>query len=130
MGDLTPPLRDMFLTTDTDITPTEPTVTTTERGPLMLRLRLRLIPRLSMATTGTLTVWDTTWAMLVTATLATPSLMVGSLPPMLPLATPLPTQPEVSPTPAMSVSAPTTLEPSSPARQKWQHSVLLNLLNS
>merc|ERR1711997_542593 len=89
--DLTPPLRDMFLTTDTDITPT---VTTTERGPLMLRLMLRLIPRLSMATTATLTVWDTTWAMLDTATLATPLLMVGSLPPMLPLATPLPTLPE------------------------------------
>merc|ERR1712141_349716 len=76
--DLMLPLRDMFLTTATDITPT---VTTTERGPLMLRLMLRLIPRLSMATTGTLTVWDTTWAMLDTATLATPSLMVGSLPP-------------------------------------------------
>ena len=54
--DLTPPPRAMFLTTATDITFMVPMVTTTERGPLMLRLMLRLSPRLSMATTVTLTV--------------------------------------------------------------------------
>merc|ERR1719500_1298894 len=53
----------MFLTTVTDITPM---VTTTARGPLMLRLRL------SMAIMVTLTVWDTTLAMLVTDTLDIP----------------------------------------------------------
>ena len=54
--DLTPPPRAMFLTTATDITFMVPMVTTTERGPLMLRLMLRLSPRLSMATTVTPTV--------------------------------------------------------------------------
>merc|ERR1712061_538201 len=68
---LTSPPRAMFLTPDF----------TTARGPPMLRLRLRPSPRLSMATTVTLTVLATTWAMLATATLATPSLMVESLPP-------------------------------------------------
>merc|ERR1712183_264562 len=105
---LTLPPRDMFLTTATDITPTPDT--STERGLPMLRLRPRPSPRLSMATTVTLTVLATTWAMLATATLATPSLMVESLPPTLPSVTPWPTLPEVSPTPATSGSAPTTLE--------------------
>merc|ERR1719174_789422 len=58
----------MFLTTGTDTTPM---VTTTARGPLMPSPRLRL--RLSMAITDTLTVWDTTLAMLVTDTLASPT---------------------------------------------------------
>merc|ERR1719500_2256724 len=58
----------MFLTTVTDITPM---VTTTARGPLMLRPSPRLRLRLSMAITDTLTVWDTTLAMLVTDTLDT-----------------------------------------------------------
>merc|ERR1739840_25707 len=85
--DLTLPPRAMFLTTATDITPTD---TTTERGPPMLRLRLRPSPRLSMATTVTLTVLATTLAML-----ATPLLMVlESLPPT-PSVTPWPTLPEV-----------------------------------
>merc|ERR1719507_2879524 len=55
----------MFLTTVTDITPM--VVTTMARGPLMLMLSPRLRLRLSM--TDTLTVWDTTLAMLVTDTL-------------------------------------------------------------
>merc|ERR1739840_28525 len=89
---LTLPPRAMFLTTATDITPTD---TSTARGPPMLRLRLRPSLRLSMATTVTLTVLATTWAMLATATLATPSLMVESLPPTPPSVTPWPTLPEV-----------------------------------
>merc|ERR1719460_2507038 len=89
----------MFLTTGTDITPM---VTTTARGPLMLMLSPRL--RLSMAITDTLTVWDTTLAMLVTDTLDTPTL---------PWVTPWPTLPVESPTPPTSASAPTTSEPSS-----------------
>merc|ERR550525_2334258 len=90
---LTLPPRAMFLTTATDITPTD---TSTARGPPMLRLRLRPSPRLSMATTATLTVLATTLAMLATATLATPSLMVlESLPPTPPSVTPWPTLPEV-----------------------------------
>merc|ERR1739842_207129 len=89
---LTLPPRAMFLATATDITPTD---TSTARGPPMLRLRLRPSPRLSMATTVTLTVLATTWAMLATATLATPSLMVESLPPTPPSVTPWPTLLEV-----------------------------------
>merc|ERR1719412_1359801 len=92
-------------------------VTTMERDLPMLRLRLRLTQRLSMAIMVTLTVWDTTLAMLDMAMLVTPSLMVESPPPTLPSDTPWPTLPEESPTPPMSVSAPTTSEPSSPARQ-------------
>merc|ERR1719237_1320532 len=88
----------MFLTTVTDITPM---VTTTARGPLMLMLSPRL--RLSMAITDTLTVWDTTLAMLVTDTLDTPTLL---------WVTPWPTLPVESPTPPTSASAPTTSEPS------------------
>merc|ERR1719460_1513413 len=92
----------MFLTTVTDIMPM---VTTTARGPLMLMLR----PRLSMAITDTLTVWDTTLAMLVTDTLDTPTLpMVESPPPTLLWVTPWPTLPVESPTPPTSASAPTT----------------------
>merc|ERR1719178_514282 len=90
----------MFLTTVTDITPM---VTTTARGPLMLMPSPRL--RLSMAITDTLTVWDTTLAMLVTDTLDTPTLPVES------------------PTPPTSASAPTTSEPSSPARQSVSSTV-------
>merc|ERR1719151_257437 len=67
----------MFLTTVTDITPM---VTTTARGPLMLRLSPRL--RLSMAITDTLTVWDTTLAML--AMLVTPTPMAMESPPPTP----------------------------------------------
>merc|ERR1719239_895274 len=89
----------MFLTTVTDITPM---VTTMARGPLMLRLSPRL--RLSMAITDTLTVWDTTLAMLVTDTLDIPTLL---------WVTPWPTLPAESPTPPTSESAPTTSEPSS-----------------
>merc|ERR1719192_2241129 len=69
------------------IMPMEPT--TMARGPLMPRLRLRL----SMALMVTLTVWDTTLAMLGTDMLATPSLMVESPPPTLPLDTLWPTLP-------------------------------------
>merc|ERR1719201_1470051 len=89
----------MFLTTVTDITPM---VTTMARGPLMLMLSPRL--RLSMAITDTLTVWDTTLAMLVTDTLDTPTL---------PWVRPWPTLPVESLTPPTSASAPTTSEPSS-----------------
>merc|ERR550525_495789 len=86
---LTP--RDKFITTATDITPTATHIPpSTARGPPMLRLRPRPSPRLSMATTVTLTVLATTWAML-----ATPSLMVESLPPTPPSVTPWPTLPEV-----------------------------------
>merc|ERR1712083_142797 len=107
--------------------------TTTERDLPMLRPRLRLTQRLSMVLMVTLTVWATTLAMLDTAMLVTPSLMVESPPPMLPLDTPWPTLPVESPTPPMLVSAPTTSVPSSPARQSAllsQHEFLLNLLNS
>merc|ERR550519_680162 len=62
-----------------------PMVTTMARGPLMPNPRLRL--RLSMALMVTLTVWDTTLAMLGMDMLATPSLMVESPPPTLPLDT-------------------------------------------
>merc|ERR1739842_291077 len=65
-----------------DIMPMEPMVTTMARGPLMPSPRLRL--RLSMALMVTLTVWDTTLAMLGTDMLATPSLMVESPPPTCP----------------------------------------------
>merc|ERR1719305_2223480 len=107
----------MFLTTVTDITPM---VTTTARGPLRLRLRLRL----SMAITDTLTVWDTTLAMLVTDTPDTPTLpMVESPPPTLLWVTPWPTLLAESPTPPTSESAPTTSEPSSPARQSVSSTV-------
>merc|ERR1719464_748753 len=109
----------MFLTTVTDITPM---VTTTARGPLMPSPRLRL--RLSMAITDTLTVWDTTLAMLVTDTLDTPTLpMVESPPPTLLWVTPWPTLLAESPTPPTSESAPTTSEPSSPARQSVSSTV-------
>merc|ERR1719222_108217 len=109
----------MFLTTVTDITPM---VTTTARGPLMLRLSPRL--RLSMAITDTITVWDTTLAMLVTDTLDIPTLpMVESPPPTPPLDTPWPTLLAESPTPPTSESAPTTSEPSSPARQSVSSTV-------
>merc|ERR1719362_2769061 len=104
----------MFLTTVTDITPM---VTTTARGPLMLMLSPRL--RLSMAITDTLTVWDTTLAMLVTDTLPT----VESPPPTLLWVTPWPTLPVESLTPPTSASAPTTSEPSSPARQSVSSTV-------
>merc|ERR1719412_246525 len=108
-------------------------VTTMERDLPMLRLRLRLTQRHSMVIMVTLTVWDTTLAMLDMAMLVTPSLMVESPPPTLPSDTPWLTLPEESPTPPMLVSAPTTSEPSSPARQSAllsQHEFLLNLLNS
>merc|ERR1712203_1077596 len=62
-----------------DITPT---VTTTERGPLMLRLRLS--QRLSTVITVTPMVWDTTSAMLAMATLVCPTLMEALPPPTLP----------------------------------------------
>merc|ERR1712001_47440 len=91
-----------------------PMVTTMARGPLMPSPRLRL--RLSMALMVTLKVWDTTLAMLGTDMLATPSLMVESPPPTLPLDTLWPTLPVEWPTPPTLVSAPTTSEPSSPAR--------------
>merc|ERR1719197_1477494 len=68
-----------------------PMVTTMARGPLMPSPRLRL--RLSMALMVTLTVWDTTLAMLGTDMPATHSLMVESLPPTLPLDTLWPTLP-------------------------------------
>merc|ERR1719174_3163373 len=111
----------MFLTTVTDITPM---VTTTARGPLMLMLSPRLRLRLSMAITDTLTVWDTTLAMLVTDTLDTPTLpMVESPPPTLLWVTPWPTLPVESLTPPTSASAPTTSEPSSPARQSVSSTV-------
>merc|ERR1719412_393898 len=114
-----------------DITPM---VTTMERDPPMLRLRLRLTQRHSMVIMVTLTVWATTLAMLDMAMLVIPSLMaMESPPPTLPSDTPWPTLPEESPTPPMLVSAPTTSEPSSPARQSAllsQHEFLLNLLNS
>merc|ERR1719336_1478306 len=97
-----------------DITPM---VTTMERDPPMLRLRLRLTQRHSMLTMVTLTVWATTLAMLDMAMLVTPSLMEESPPPTLLLGTPLPTLPGESPTPPMLVSAPTTSVPSSLARQ-------------
>merc|ERR1719174_2784071 len=109
----------MFLTTVTDITPM---VTTTARGPLMPSPRLRL--RLSMAITDTLTVWDTTLAMLVTDTLDTPTpTVMESPPPTLLWVTPWPTLPVESLTPPTSASAPTTSEPSSPARQSVSSTV-------
>merc|ERR1719433_283992 len=86
-----------------------PMDTTMARGPLMPspRLRLRLTQPCSMALMVTLTVWDTTLAML--DMLATPTLMEPESPP--------PTLPVESPPPPTLVSAPTTSEPSSPARQ-------------
>merc|ERR1712025_384524 len=78
LRDLMPPPRDMSLTTDMDIMPM---VTTTERG--RLRLMPRLTPPSSMEPMATLTVWDTTLAMLDTDTLDTPMPMVVLLPPML-----------------------------------------------
>merc|ERR550525_302146 len=64
-----------------------PMVTTMARGPLMPSPRLRL--RLSMALMVTLTVWDTTLAMLGTDMLATPTPLMDmeSPPPTLPLDT-------------------------------------------
>merc|ERR1719150_2020698 len=88
-----------------DITPM---VTTMERDPPMLRLRLRLTQRHSMVIMVTLTVWATTLAMLDMAMLVTHSLMaMESPPPTLLLDTPWPTLPGESPTPPMLVSAPT-----------------------
>merc|ERR1719507_1689981 len=108
----------MFLTTVTDITPM---VTTTARGPLMLSPRLRL----SMAIMVTLTVWATTLAMLaMLAMLDTPTLMaMESPPPTPPWDTLWPTLPAESLTPPTSESAPTTSEPSSPARQSVSSTV-------
>merc|ERR1711981_600008 len=88
----------MFLTMATAIMPMD---TTMERDLPMLRLMLRLTQRLSMDIMDTLTVWDTTLAMLDTDTLDTPSLMVELPPPTLPWVTPWPTPPEVSPTPSV-----------------------------
>merc|ERR1719158_2604492 len=70
-----------------------PMDTTMARGPLMPSPRLRL--RLSMALMVTLTVWDTTLAMLGTDMLATPTplMVMESLPPTLPLDTLWPTLP-------------------------------------
>merc|ERR1719166_723608 len=92
-------------------------VITMERDPPMLRLRLRLTQRHSMVIMVTLTVWATTLAMLDMAMLVTPSLMEESPPPTLPSDTLWPTLLEESPTPPMLVSAPTTSELSSLARQ-------------
>merc|ERR1711981_769316 len=100
----------MFLTMATAIMPMD---TTMERDLPMLRL----MQRLSMDIMDTLTVWDTTLAMLDRDTLDTPSLMVELPPPTLPWVTPWPTPPEVSPTPPTLVSAPTTSVPWSLARQ-------------
>merc|ERR1712025_166393 len=90
-----------------------PMVTTMARGPLMPspRLKLKLTQPCSMALMVTLTVWDTTLAMLGTDMLASPTLMVESPPPTLPLDTLWPTLPVESPTPPTLVSAPTTSEP-------------------
>merc|ERR1719158_425775 len=68
-----------------------PMDTTMARGPLMPSPRLRL----SMALMVTLTVWDTTLAMLGTDMLATPTplMVMESLPPTLPLDTLWPTLP-------------------------------------
>merc|ERR1719500_561065 len=105
----------MFLTTVTDIMPMD---TTMARGPLMPSPRLRL----SMAIMDTLTVWDTTLVML--AMLATPTPMaMESPPPTPPLDTLWPTLLAESPTPPTSESAPTTSEPSSPARQSVSSTV-------
>merc|ERR1712025_169240 len=119
------PLRAMFLTTDTDIMPT---VTITERGPLRLRLTQRPTPPSSMVLTVTHTVWATTLATLDTPD--TPMPMVVSLPPTLLWDTPWPTPPVASLTPLTWVSAPTTSELLSLARQsaRSQQEVLLNLL--
>merc|ERR1719220_3051223 len=90
-------------------------LTTTEKAPPMLRLRLT--QKHFMDIMVTLTVWATTSAMLVMDTPVTPSPTVELLPPTLPWDTPWPTLPEVSPTPPTLGSAPTTSVPSSLARQ-------------
>merc|ERR1719278_1247676 len=90
-------------------------LTTTERDPPMLRLRLT--QKHFMDIMVTLTVWATTSAMLVMDTPVTPLPTVELPPPMLPWDTPWPTPPGVSPTPPTLGSAPTTSVPSSLARQ-------------
>merc|ERR1712141_96547 len=92
--DWMPPLRDMSLTMVMDIM--FMVLTTTERDPPMLRLRLT--QKHFMDIMVTLTVWATTSAMLVMDTPVTPSPTVELPPPTL-------------------ESAPTTSVPSSPARQ-------------
>merc|ERR1711936_1298209 len=93
---LTLPLRDMSHTTDMGITLT---VITTERGLLMPRPRLRLIPLFCTHLMDTPMVLATTWAIMAMATLATlatptPTELV-SPPPTPPLATLWPTLPGV-----------------------------------
>merc|ERR1711936_778572 len=90
---LTLPLRDMSHTTDMGITLT---VITTERGLLMPRPRLRLIPLFCTHLMDTPMVLATTWAIMAMATLATPTPTdMVSPPPTPPLATPWPTLPGV-----------------------------------
>merc|ERR1719336_2174875 len=84
---LTLPLRDMSHTTDMG------TMGTTERGLLMLRPRLRLIPLFCTELMDTPMVLVTTLAMLDTAS-PTPT-ELASPPPTPPLGTPWPTLPEV-----------------------------------
>merc|ERR550525_769734 len=84
-------------------------LTTTERDPPMLRLRLT--QKHFMDIMVTLTVWATTSAMLVMDTPVTPSPTVELPPPTLPWDTP------GTPTPPTLESAPTTSVPSFLARQ-------------
>merc|ERR1712141_978309 len=93
--DWMPPLRDMSLTMVMDIM--FMVLTTTERDPPMLRLRLTQKHFMD--------------------TPVTPSPTVELPPPTLPWDTPWPTLPGVSPTPPTLGSAPTTSVPSSLARQ-------------
>merc|ERR1712142_1219034 len=104
---LTQPPRDMSHTTDTDTTLM---VITTERGLLMLRLRLRLIPPFCTE------LMDTPMVLAILDTASPTPTELASPPPTPLLDTPWPTLPEVLPTPPMSESAPTTWELLSPAR--------------
>merc|ERR550532_2442119 len=86
----------MSHTTDMGITLTVLTVITTERGLLMPRPRLRLIPLFCTELMDTPMVLATTWAIMAMATLATPTPTdMVSPPPTPPLATPWPTLPGV-----------------------------------
>merc|ERR1719208_402696 len=103
--DMVSDLTDM----DTDLMDMDTHTDTTERDPLMLSQRLRLMPLSSMELMDTHTL---DMVLMVSAMLPMPHTpMLESTLPTLLLATLLPTPQPESPTPAMSESALTTSEP-------------------